>query len=96
MKNARTALLALMLVMPAAFTPALADEPVPDDIKALLKAQTGKSATVQMRSGQELTGTVVFVGDEMVRLSRLSGKDFYDAAIKLDDVSAVVFKARQQ
>lgn len=88
------------LLMHGALLPALAQDdaasapPMASDIRGALKAQTGKTATVHLRSGQELSGTVSFVGDQVVRLTRLTGKDFYDAAVRLDDISAVVIKER--
>ncbi len=64
------------------------------DIKDVLKENIGKMAYIKLGSGEELNGSVVKVGDHLVHLARLSGRDFYDAAIRIDRISAVVFKVR--
>lgn len=61
-----------------------------------LKARQGKSATVVLTSGTELTGKVSSLTQDGVRLSELSGKEFFDAVVDLDQVQAVVFRAREQ
>ncbi len=61
-----------------------------------LKEREGRSATLILESGTELTGKVVEVSEGSVRLGELSGKEFYDAVIDLDHVQAVVFRAREK
>lgn len=62
--------------------------------KDVLKELTGKIVSVKLDSGGELEGLVVKVGDHLVHISRLSGKDFYDAVVRIDRISAVIFKVR--
>lgn len=67
-----------------------------ESVKTLLADAAGKPVTLLLASGQELTGTVVKVGDHAVHLTRLAGgRDFYDAVILLDRVDGVVFKVRK-
>lgn len=61
---------------------------------AELKAREGKAATVVLQSGAELTGKVAGVTADSVKLTELSGKEFYDAVIALDRVQAVLVRAR--
>ncbi len=61
-----------------------------------LEHQMGKRVKLRLRSGQEIEGTVAKVGAHAVHVSQLAGMDFYDAAVRLDDVSAVVVKARSK
>lgn len=63
-------------------------------IKAALEKAGSKKATVRLRGGEELTGVVSKVGDEAVHLSGLSGRDFYDAIVRLSDISAVILNVR--
>jgi len=56
----------------------------------------GKRVKLKLRSGQELEGTVAKVGAHAVHVAQLAGMDFYDAAVRLDDISAVVVKARSK
>jgi hypothetical protein len=65
------------------------------DLKSVLKDQTGKVVSLRLGSGDDLTGTVVSVGDHLVHLSKLSGRDYYDAAVDLGDVQAIIVRARK-
>lgn len=67
-----------------------------DTVRDVLERTVGKRATVQLDSGHELTGTVQAVGEHVVHLAELSGKEFYDAVIDLDEVAAVIVRAREQ
>jgi hypothetical protein len=59
-----------------------------------LEQQAGKRVKVKLRSGQDVDGIVSKVGHHAVHLTQLAGMEFYDAAVRLDDISAVVVKAR--
>lgn len=61
-----------------------------------LKEREGKTATVVLSSGAEMTGKVASVSDDSVKLSELSGKEFFDAVIDLDHVQAVMVRARDK
>lgn len=79
---------ALALALPAV---ALAGD---DAIVKALKSLDGKRATVVLTSGTELTGKIAEATGDSVKLVELSGKDFYDAVVDLDQVQAVVYRAR--
>lgn len=66
--------------------------PVGESVKVMLDASVGRVVTLQLASGQELGGTVTKVGDHVVHLTRVVGRDFYDAVVVLDRVDAVLFK----
>lgn len=59
-----------------------------------LRKHVGKQVTVRLKSGHELTGTVAKVGQTAVHLSELAGKEFFDAVVRLDDISALVIQLR--
>ncbi len=65
-----------------------------DDVREVLTANLGKRISVKTDSGEALEGTVVKVGDTLVRLERLTGRDFYDAVVKIDRISSVVIRVR--
>ncbi|MFI5180908.1 MAG: hypothetical protein ACHQPI_05925 [Thermoanaerobaculia bacterium] len=67
-----------------------------DTVRTVLLRQIDKKVTLVLAPGQELTGTVRSVGDGVVLLSEISGRDFYDAAVDLQKVSAVLVKVRGQ
>ena len=66
-----------------------------DNIPTILTAQKGKQVTVKLASGDELTGKVGEVTNKLVVLQALSGKEFFDAVINLDDVAAVIIRVRE-
>ncbi|HUL31980.1 MAG TPA: hypothetical protein VLZ03_16130 [Thermodesulfobacteriota bacterium] len=63
-------------------------------IKDILKENMGKRVYVRMESGEEILGIVAKVGDQLVQISEVAGRDFYDAAIRIDRINAVMFKVR--
>ena len=66
----------------------------PNAITSGLEKLVGKSVTLRLRSGEDLSGIVEAVGPNAMRLGQLTGKEFYSAIIKLDDVSAVTYRAK--
>jgi hypothetical protein len=64
------------------------------DIPDVLRARSGKAVTLLLRSGKEYGGTVGEVRGQSVVLKSIAGKEFYDALIRLDDISAVEIRNR--
>jgi hypothetical protein len=54
-----------------------------------LKSLTGKKVVVTLNSGKAFTGNVKEVGNHMVHLERLEGKEYFDALILIQDISAI-------
>ena len=68
---------------------------LPDDnVKTLLQRQVGKTVELRMRSGEKIGGKLERVGDTMAHLSQLTGAEFYEAAVAMDAISAVVMRAK--
>ncbi len=63
-------------------------------VRDVLAENMGKRVIVRMETGDDLEGTVSRVGDSLVHISKLSGRDFYDAVVRMDKISAVLFKVR--
>jgi hypothetical protein len=91
-----------MLACAACFAPMASAEDVKIEVKAsttmrdVLVDNTGKRVALRLASGEEIEGTVTTVGNSLVHLSRLSGKEFYDAVVGIDKISAVRLKARDK
>lgn len=66
-----------------------------DTIAAVLAAQQGNRVTVRLGSGAELSGKVVTVGDNVLQLGELAGKEFFDAAVPLGSIEAVIVRVRE-
>ena len=56
-----------------------------DNLKSLL----GKKVSVTMISGKTITGFVKSVGTHQVHLEKLEGKDYFDALIRIQNISAI-------
>lgn len=66
----------------------------PDAIKHALEQQVGKRVKVKLESGQDLEGKVAKVGSHAIQLSELSGMEFFDATVKLEEIVAVIVRVR--
>ena len=64
-----------------------------DTIKTLLERHVGKRVSLVIGSGPEINGVVVKVGANVVHLGQLQGREFFDAAVSLDRINAVVVGA---
>ena len=53
-----------------------------------LQSFIGKTITVTLDSGKVISGTVKSVGDHMLHLEKLSGKEYYDALIRIENIGA--------
>jgi hypothetical protein len=65
-------------------------------IRDTLKAKVGAKVSLQLIGGQEVSGKIVEVGEQAVHLAELTGKEFYDALIRLDHISALVLRVRDK
>jgi hypothetical protein len=65
-----------------------------DSIQSVLAARKGKAVTVRLTGGQELTGTVREATGKLVVLGALSGREFFDAAVPLEKIEAVLVRTK--
>jgi hypothetical protein len=54
-----------------------------------LKALSGKKVYVTLKSGKTFTGNVGKVSTAFLHLEQLEGKEFFDALIRIEDISAL-------
>ncbi len=54
-----------------------------------LKSHIGKKMSVTLDSGKTFTGFVKNVGNHLVHLEKLDGKEFFDALIRIENISAI-------
>jgi hypothetical protein len=66
-----------------------------DSVQTVLAAQKGKRVTVRLSGGQELTGTVREATAKLVVLGGLTGREFFDAAVPLEKIEAVLVRTKQ-
>jgi len=60
-----------------------------------LKNYMGKDVFVHLKSGEVLQGYVKAVGNNLIHLEKLKGKDFYDALIRLEEITAMEARFRE-
>jgi hypothetical protein len=86
------------LLLTTAFATAAAADPLvvgaDATIEKILTAQMGKPVTIRTGCSEELTGKVKSVSSEVVHLSELSGKEFFDAVVATEDITSVVIRTR--
>jgi hypothetical protein len=59
-----------------------------------IKAFVGKDLFVHLRSGKTVQGYIKSVGNGLLHMEKLAGRDFYDALIRIEDISAIEAKFR--
>ena len=62
-------------------------------IEAVLNANAGKVVTLRLEGGEELSGTVSSLSPVTVKLTGLTGREYYDAVVRLDQIAAVIVRA---
>ena len=66
-----------------------------DTMSNVLKRLEGKPVRIRLAgSGEEVIGRLQKVGKELVHLSDLSGREFFDAVVRIDQISAVSAQVR--
>jgi hypothetical protein len=63
-------------------------------MKEILITKIGSRVTVRTDAGETLEGTIAKVGDHLLHLSKITGKDFYDAVIRIDRITSLAMKVR--
>lgn len=63
-----------------------------------LKSLVGKKVSVTIVSGKTLSGFVKEVGIHLIHLEKLEGKDYFDALIRIENISAIeaMFRSHQR
>ena len=63
-----------------------------ESLRQVIEQNTGKRVKLKLTSGQDLEGQVSKVGNHAVSLTELSGMEFFDATVRLDEVAAVIVR----
>src|SRR5262252_9441635 len=65
-----------------------------DTVKSVLERMVGKRVSVVLTSGPELSGVVSSVGDKVVLLTQLTGREFFDGVVNIEQIGAVIVRTR--
>ena len=90
MKTLRLLVLAAVLTA-TAFADKLAFDAA-DTVASILKKQTGQKVELRLKSGEKLGGKIEAVGEKAVHLSAITGQDFFDAVVMIEEISAVLVR----
>jgi len=104
MKTLNISALILLSTLPVISTHALAetkttaiddvsytiDKPLADNLQTLI----GKKVTITLHGSNTMTGTVKDVNNILLHLEKLEGKEYFDALIVVDDISAIETRFR--
>jgi sRNA-binding regulator protein Hfq len=80
----------------AASAPAITTETQQDLFLTTLQKMIGKHVTVHLMAGRELTGLVSKVTEDAVHLSELGGRDFFDAIVRMEHISAIIYRVKKE
>ena len=98
MARMKQLLLALVTVIalasPNLFAQSKLDLQANDTVRSVLERQVGQSVELRMKSGEKIGGKLEKVTDKLVHLSQLSGAEFYDAAVEIESIAAVIVRVR--
>ena len=64
-------------------------------MKDNLRIYLGKDIVIHLRSGKVFQGHLKSVGDHLIHLEKLSDRDFYDALIRMEDITAIESRFRE-
>ncbi|MBD8527246.1 hypothetical protein [Pseudomarimonas arenosa] len=73
------------------------ETPVVDALKSMednLAALSGKSVSLHLSNGHTVSGKVAEVGAQHVRIAEISGKEYFDALVRIDSIVALEVRAR--
>ncbi|MHC5036246.1 MAG: LSm family protein [Planctomycetota bacterium] len=65
-----------------------------DTLSSFFEKNVGERVSVELHSGGSIEGKIESAGQFLIHISRISGKEYYDALVNPDGVEAVIFKAR--
>lgn len=68
----------------------------PEPIRVNLEKFMGERVTVSLVGGGELQGVVSKVGATALYITELTGREFFDAVVRLEHISAVTVKTRNK
>ena len=77
----------------SAQAPAQIDLNAGSPIKLTLDDHVNKRVRLKLISGQDIEGQVTRVGTQAVYVTQLTGMDFFNATVRMDQIAAVIARA---
>ncbi len=66
-----------------------------DTMQMILQRQIGQPIELRMKSGEKIGGKLEKLNEKFALLTQLTGAEYFDAVIVLDDIAAVVVRAKK-
>ncbi len=64
-------------------------------MQSVLQHQVGQSVELRMRSGEKIGGKLEKVNEKVAHLTQLTGAEYFEAAVAVEDIAAVVVRAKK-
>ena len=65
-----------------------------DTIQSVLQRQLGQPVELRMKSGEKLGGKLEKLNEKVAHLTQLTGAEYFDAVVAVDNIAAVVVRAK--
>lgn len=85
---------ALLMFAGMSFAQGKIDMQSSDTIATILQKNVGQTVELRLECTEKIGGKVAKVSDQLVQLSQITGAEYYDAVIDLDDIVAVVVRTK--
>jgi hypothetical protein len=66
-----------------------------DTIQSVLQRQVGQTVELRMKSGEKIGGKLEKANEKLVHLTQLTGVEYFEAAVAVEDIAAVVVRAKK-
>lgn len=66
-----------------------------DTMQSVLQHEVGQSVELRMRSGEKIGGKLEKVNVKIAHLTQLTGAEYFEAAVAVEDIAAVVVRVKK-
>lgn len=87
--------LAALLTLSPALGQANIDLEPNDSVQTVLQRQVGQTVELRMASGEKIGGKLEKVNEKLAFLSQLTGAEYFTAVVVIEDIAAVVVRAKK-
>jgi len=94
MKTAALLALLTAIALPLSAAESGLDFKPSDTIATVLARQEGQKVELRLRSGEKIAGKLQKVGEKLAHVSQLAGAEFFEAAVAIDEITAVIVRAK--
>ncbi|CAN5799110.1 hypothetical protein BH20VER1_BH20VER1_28650 [soil metagenome] len=66
-----------------------------DTMKTVLERNVGQVVELRLKSGEKMGGKVEKISDGLAHLAQLTGAEYYDAVVDINEVAAVSIRTKK-